>query len=295
MADSRNRVLVTATASLLALLVAGCTGREQARRQQTARPVQTTRTATTAVPTAPPGPTTTQELPRSLQGTEWTRLPTRLRVVALTFDAGGNADGAASIRQTLEAKGAPATFFLTGRWVEQFRATARTIASRYPVGNHTYSHPYLTRLSNPAVRNEVRKGARAIGAATAVDPRPLFRFPYGDRNQRTIGLVNELGYGSIRWTVDTLGWKGTSGGQSVQTVVERTLSALQPGAIVLMHLGSAPDGSTLDADALPSVIDAIRARGYKLTTVYAYAARYAQVADDGSAGFTASKSWGRSS
>jgi len=236
-----------------------------------------------------------QSLPPSLKGTEWTRLPTRSRVVALTFDAGGNADVAASIMATLAAKRAPATFFLTGRFAEQFAATARKIAARYPVGNHTYDHPDLTGLSDAAVRSEVSRGAQAIRAATSADPRPMFRFPYGARDARTIALVNGLGYGSIRWTVDTLGWQGTSGGRSVTSVRQRVLGSLQPGEIVLMHTGSAPDGSTLDADALPGVIDAIRARGYKLTTVYAYAARYAQVADDGSSRFSASKSWHSSS
>jgi peptidoglycan/xylan/chitin deacetylase (PgdA/CDA1 family) len=236
-----------------------------------------------------------QRLPDSLKGTEWDRLPTRKRVVALTFDACGNADGAPSILATLAEKRAPATFFLCGRWVESFPATAKAIAARYAVGNHTSSHPYLTQLSNAAVRAEVRKGARAIHAATGADPRPLFRFPYGERDERTIRLVNELGYGSIRWTVDTLGWKGLEGGQSATSVVERALRGLQPGEIILMHVGAANDGSTLDADALASLIDTIRARSYRLTDVYAYAGRYAQIADDVSVRFSASGNWETSS
>jgi len=82
--------------------------------------------------------------------------------------------------------------------------------------------------------------------------------------------VNSLSYGSVRWTVDTLGWQGTSGGQSVDTVVRRVLDNLTPGEIVLMHVGSNPnDGSTLDADALPRVIDELRARGYGFVTIRA--------------------------
>ena len=68
--------------------------------------------------------------------------------------------------------------------------------------------------------------------------------------------------------MDTLGWEGTSGGQSVPTVVSRVLANLRPGEIVLMHVGSDPDdGSTLDADALPTVISNLRARGYSFVTV----------------------------
>ena len=73
-----------------------------------------------------------------------------------------------------------------------------------------------------------------------------------------------LDYGSVRWTVDTLGWQGTSGGQSSTTVLNRVLANLQPGEIVLMHVGSHPtDGSTLDADALPAIIREVEARGYR--------------------------------
>lgn len=62
-----------------------------------------------------------------------------------------------------------------------------------------------------------------------------------------------------------------------------------------MHVGGANDGTTLDSDALPGVVDAIRSRGYRFVDVYRYAARYARVADDGSARFSASSSWGTSS
>lgn len=73
---------------------------------------------------------------------------------------------------------------------------------------------------------------------------------------------------AVRWTVDTLGWKGTSGGIGTQTVTARVLAGLQPGEIVLMHIGSNPDdGSTLDADALPQVIDGISAAGYGIVTL----------------------------
>jgi peptidoglycan/xylan/chitin deacetylase (PgdA/CDA1 family) len=231
----------------------------------------------------------------SLYGKEWEKLPTSNRVVALTFDACGNDAGAASILSTLAEKKVTGTFFVCGRWVESFPAETKAIASRYPVGNHTYSHPDLTKLSDAAVTSQIEDGARVLRLETQVDARPLFRFPYGARDERTIGIVNDLGYGSIRWTVDTLGWKGESEGQSVETVQSRILAALQPGEIVLMHVGAANDGTTLDADALAGAIDAIRARGYAFTDVYRWAARVARIADDGTARFSAPSAWRTSS
>ncbi|PTT68788.1 polysaccharide deacetylase family protein, partial [Arthrobacter sp. HMWF013] len=104
--------------------------------------------------------------------------------------------------------------------------------------------------------------------AAGADPRPFFRFPFGERDARTIAAVNNLGYVPVRWTVDTLGWKGTSGSISAQIVADRVLAALRPGEIVLMHIGSNPDdGSTLDADALPQIIERVRAAGYSFVTL----------------------------
>jgi peptidoglycan/xylan/chitin deacetylase (PgdA/CDA1 family) len=196
-------------------------------------------------------------------------LATTGNVVALTFDAGANADGVASILATLERTCTPTTFFLTGRWVEQFQDQARRIAVRHPIGNHSDSHPHLPTLSDAAVRDQVTRAERRIQGATRYAPRPMFRFPFGESDARTLGIVNGLRDGSIRWTVDTLGWRGTSGGQSVQTVVNRVLANLRPGEIVLMHVGSHPtDGSTLDADAVPTIIAELKRRGYGFVTIY---------------------------
>ena len=105
-------------------------------------------------------------------------------------------------------------------------------------------------------------------AGAGADPRPLFRFPFGDRDDATIGAINDLGYLPVRWTVDTLGWQGTTEGRSAASVTERTMAALRPGAIVLMHVGAHPqDGSTLDADALPGLIDRLRSAGYGFVTL----------------------------
>ena len=70
----------------------------------------------------------------------------------------------------------------------------------------------------------------------------------------------------MRWTVDTWGWMGLSQ-QSVGGAVRRVLANLVPGEIVLMHLGSSRDHSTIDAHALPTVIRLVRARGYRFVTL----------------------------
>jgi peptidoglycan/xylan/chitin deacetylase (PgdA/CDA1 family) len=229
-------------------------------------------TTTTPAPTATATTTarsTIPVVPPELLGTVWTVVPTRLKRVALTFDCGGNADGLPSILATLAARKVPrATFFVTGDWARAFPDEAAALGTLgYVVGNHTDHHLRLPDLTNAEVRTEIRLGRIAVGDATEVDPKPWLRFPYGAYDARVLGITERTGWVTLGWTVDTLGWKGTSGGQTVDSVVQRVLAGLTPGEIVLMHVGSNPDdGTTLDADALGRVIHDLRAAGYRFFT-----------------------------
>jgi peptidoglycan/xylan/chitin deacetylase (PgdA/CDA1 family) len=205
-------------------------------------------------------------LPPAIVAGEIVRLQTRQHVVALTFDGGGNADGAKGVLTELRRAKVPATFFLTGHFVQSYPKLARAIGRRYPVGNHTVNHFDMLRLSPAAGRREVTRAATMIQRATGRDTHPYFRFPYGSRNARTLRMVNGLGYASVRWTVDTWGWMGLRQ-QSVAGAVRRVVSNLVPGEIVLMHLGSARDHSTIDAKALPTVVHLVRARAYRFVTL----------------------------
>jgi peptidoglycan/xylan/chitin deacetylase (PgdA/CDA1 family) len=160
---------------------------------------------------------------------------------------------------------------MTGRWADLYPQWARRIAARYPIGDHTFDHRDLLGLSLDAVPGEVLGAATAIERATGRPPVRLFRFPYGSSNVPTLAVVNHLGYTAVGWTVDTLGWEGTSMGQSVASVFSRAIGHLRPGEIILMHVGANPsDHSTLDADALVRIIHAARARGYRFVTLPSY-------------------------
>ena len=198
------------------------------------------------------------------------RLPTKQHVVALTFDAGANDAGAPKIFSVLSRTHTPATFFMTGRWAELYPQWARRIAADYPIANHTFDHTDLLMLSLPAVRRELVMARAAIDRVMRHPPVPLFRFPYGSSDATRLAVVNHLGYTAVGWTVDTLGWEGTALGQSTGSVFSRVIARLQPGEIVLMHVGSSPDHSTLDADTLGRIIRAIRARGYRFVTLNQY-------------------------
>ncbi|GAB2765124.1 polysaccharide deacetylase family protein [Sinomonas soli] len=254
----------------------------------TASPTPTGSAAPTPTPTGsgpstpatpskpPPKPTATAgpplpplALPPNLRGQDIERIPTQDKVVALTFDAGANDAGLASILSTLAAQHVPATFFLTGAWAKAHPAdVAKISAGGHRVGNHSMTHPDMTTLTDAQIAAELSAAQAAI-RADGVDPRPFFRFPSGARNARTIAAVNASGYAAIRWTVDSLGWQGTVGGtRGAPSVIQRVMNAIQPGEIVLMHVGSNPDdGSTLDAAALPGIIDQMRTEGFTFVTL----------------------------
>jgi peptidoglycan/xylan/chitin deacetylase (PgdA/CDA1 family) len=290
-------------AAMLVLPVASC-GRSTPSATPTTSPPATTSTSTTPPPastapaTPPPpttpgphpttahppattssrpaptttGPTATPPFPPSLLGKDVERILTSTKIIALTFDAGANADGVASILATLARERVTATFFLTGDFVGDFPGQVRQIAGAgHRLGNHSIDHPYFTDLTDAKIRAQVLGAATIIRNTTGISPAPLFRFPYGDRDVRTIAAVNAAGYVPVRWTVDSLGWQGTmNGARTALFVSDRVLGAAAPGAIVAMHVGSNPtDHSTLDADALPAIISGLRARGYSFVTLNA--------------------------
>lgn len=237
-----------------------------------ATPTVTTPPAPTKPPTTKPPtskPPATPPFPSWLAGKDVTVIPTERKIVALTFDAGANADGVASILATLNREGIKGTFFLTGSFVDHYPTATRNIATAgHRLANHSVTHPHFPTLTPTQLRNELTGTEQRVKNITGRSTKPLFRFPYGDRNAQTIAAVNSNGYAAVRWTVDTLGWQGTTEGRSAASVTKRVLDAARPGEIVLMHVGSHPkDRSTLDADALPGVISGLRAKGYTFVTL----------------------------
>jgi peptidoglycan/xylan/chitin deacetylase (PgdA/CDA1 family) len=203
-------------------------------------------------------------------GTDWERLPTSEPVVALTFDGGSSEAGVASVLSTLAAHGVRATVFVTGDFARRYPAQVRRIAAAgHVIGNHSDRHDAYPDLTDAQIRSDLARAREAIVAAGGgPEAGRYFRFPFGARTPADIRVVNAEGYVTVRWTVDTLGWKGTSGGLSAAQVRNRVLSQAQAGQIVLMHLGANPvDGTTLDADALAGVITGLKDRGYSFVTV----------------------------
>jgi peptidoglycan/xylan/chitin deacetylase (PgdA/CDA1 family) len=208
----------------------------------------------------PPAPATLEDLPADQPSRLVVNGSRSCPMIALTYDAGSGADGAAAILDTLKMHQVTATFFLTGKWVETYPSLAKRIAAEgHEIANHTYSHPDLTKLTASQVIQQVRQGEERIRQVTGRETRPLFREPYGAFNEAERKLVRQAGFSySIYWDVDTLDWQFPP----LPTLVNRLATRPQNGSIVLMHL-NVPETALASDQAIPL----LRQKGYQLVTV----------------------------
>ena len=181
----------------------------------------------------------------------------KLTCVALTFDD-GPVTGTSELLDVLKAKGVRATFFVVGYNIAAHRnVLRRMVAEGHVVGNHTFAHQQLTRLSAAAVRSEITKTNTVIEKTTDVTPIVL-RPPYGATNATVRRVAGELGLSQILWNVDPLDWKDRDSAM----VTKRVLAAARPGSIILSH-----DIHPTTRKAYARIIDGLRAKGFTLVTV----------------------------
>jgi peptidoglycan/xylan/chitin deacetylase (PgdA/CDA1 family) len=184
------------------------------------------------------------------------RGPRSSGAVALTFDDGYNSRACASIARTLRERDAIGTFFINGIHLQRDPDKWRRILGDMPVGNHTRSHPFLTREPHPVVRRQIRDNETIHERVLGRPMLKVLRPPYGAHGPRVGRIATELGYDQVvLWSVDTHDWKR---GTSARAIVRRATRA-SPGSIILMHCSR---GAT--ARALPAIIRHYRARGIEL-------------------------------
>ncbi|MFC3883992.1 polysaccharide deacetylase family protein [Bacillus songklensis] len=184
--------------------------------------------------------------------------------IALTFDDGPDRIYTPQILDILREKGVPATFFVVGQQVKRFpELTQRIVREGHSIGNHTWSHPKLPKLTTSQVIQQVQSTQEEIERVTGMKS-DLFRPPYGAYTAADIRVLDEHGYRSILWSVDTVDWSGLSA-EEILSIVNRDKS---PGGIILQHgfeaLNGELDGSV---QALPKMIDQLREEGYEFVTV----------------------------
>jgi peptidoglycan/xylan/chitin deacetylase (PgdA/CDA1 family) len=169
-------------------------------------------------------------------------------VVALTFDVEIDDKSVLAILETLRARGVRATFFVAGRWVEAFPDAARAIVrDGHELGNHSYNHPYFSRISAADAAEEIDLTERRAREVTGATTMPAFRFPYGDATADMVALLGSKGYIAYHWSTDEGGFSQWIGQAASDPDAAR-------GAILLMH--ARPDNVTQLVDWLDQLADA---------------------------------------
>lgn len=189
----------------------------------------------------------------------------RYRLVALTFDDGPDSVYTPRVLDALKRYGAKATFYLVGkRAAARPDLVARMIAEGHEIGNHSWDHAQLTKLSPARVHAELADTHKLLRRLSG-KPVRTFRPPYGALNAVVMKEARALGYKTVLWNVDSLDWKATV---TRDDVLENVLPRVKPGAIILQHsAGGKGEDLTNTVEALPLMIKTLRGQGYRLVTI----------------------------
>lgn len=180
--------------------------------------------------------------------------------VYLTFDDGPDGQVTPRILDILASYKVKGNFFFLGENVKIYpEVVKRTFDGGHFIGNHSYSHPDLTTLSPERIKDELEKTEEVISSITGKRTTAM-RPPYGASNETVIKVIKESNSVSILWSIDTLDWSK----REVSSILKNVTDNLRPGDIILMH-SNGDKGVT--ADALPFIIEAIKAKGYKISTL----------------------------
>jgi len=200
--------------------------------------------------------------PRAAVNEEISRGNKNKREIMLTLDGGADPVSGEAILDTLKRFDIKGSFLLTGGFVEQNPdLVRRMVKDGHEIFNHTYSHAHLTALSDEEITMELERMEASLRQVANVSPRPYYRAPYGERDSRVNEVAFKNGYQSLYWTIDAEDWKETEG-ITAEEVKENILSNLEPGSIVLMHIGDKITG-----DVLGDLLVAIQSKGYKVIPV----------------------------
>jgi peptidoglycan/xylan/chitin deacetylase (PgdA/CDA1 family) len=184
--------------------------------------------------------------------------PCSAGLVALTFDDGPSRTVTPKLVSLLQERHVPATFFMVGTRIRTAPRVARRVAAAgFAIGNHTWTHPRLTRLTDEGIRSELRRTAHEL-RTDGIPHGRLMRPPYGAVDSRVRRVVRGLGLVPVLWTVDSEDWRGGSARQIAASILRQ----LRPHHtnIVLQHDGIR--NSPASVAAVPIVVRRARRRGF---------------------------------
>lgn len=177
--------------------------------------------------------------------------------ISISFDAAWGGDKTLGILDLLDEYNIKTTFFLVDIWTQKYPELVKEIVARgHEIGNHSTSHPQMSKLNETQIAKELNTQADNVQAVAGVRP-VLFRPPYGDYNNRVITTARAQGFVPIQWSVDSLDWKN----RGAQEIITRA-TKVKSGDIVLFH-----NDSQYILDALPAVLKYYAENGYSVVPI----------------------------
>jgi peptidoglycan/xylan/chitin deacetylase (PgdA/CDA1 family) len=185
--------------------------------------------------------------------------------IALTFDAcctGRPDEYDAQVVEILLREKAPATLFLSGRWVEKNAEKAKFLSTQeqFEIANHSYYHPHLTEATDERVTRELTRTQNILKKVTGKKAR-YFRPPYGEVDERVAKLASEAGLMTIQYDLAS---GDPDPGLSAGKITATVLREARGGSIIVFHMNR---NGVHTAEMLPAIISGLRQKGYTLVTV----------------------------
>ncbi len=180
----------------------------------------------------------------------------------LTFDNGYENGYTGRILDVLKEKRVPAAFFVTGHYVkDQPELIKRMAAEGHIIGNHSWSHPDMTTLSDAQIQAELDKVKEQAAAVSGQQEMKYLRPPRGIFNERVLAASRRFGYTSVFWSIAYKDWD-VNAQRGTAFALQQVTKQLHPGAILLLHSVSKDN-----AEALGAIIDEARKRGYEFKSL----------------------------
>lgn len=182
--------------------------------------------------------------------------------IYITFDAGFENGYTPAILDILKKNDVKATFFLVGNYIKTSPDLVRRMVDEgHIVGNHTFSHPDMSKISNmESFKKEITSLENIFKETTGKEMQKYYRPPQGKYNEENLKHAHELGYKTIFWSLAYVDWLTDK--QPTKEHAFEKLSRIHPGAIVLLHSTSKTNSEILD-----ELINKWKSEGYSFGSI----------------------------
>ena len=183
------------------------------------------------------------------------------KIVYLTFDQGYEAGYTSKILDVLKENNVKASFFITGYYLnKEAELIKRMLEEGHIIGNHTVNHPSIPDVDEKTLKDEIQKLHTAMYEKTGCEM-VYFRPPKGEFSEKSLAIVNSLGYTNVMWSFAYDDWDENKQKGEIYAK-DKILSNIHPGAVILLHATSKDNAEVLDY-----CIKEIKNMGYEIKSL----------------------------